>query len=267
MNKILLFSILVFLFASCKKKDEVNEYSGTSVAGSGLVDVSWTLDKPHGSVCWESNYLDYSVGKLTGRFNNYGFSPKFVFDEANLSNCKINAWVTLSSVDTGEPLRDAVGKCIRNYMGVTYLDTLKTIVNPASDTAWFRSTTVVKSGTGYVAIGNFIFNRYRSPSGFPDGTPISKPVNLYFNYNGTSDFDTDGDFMNDKYRSSFTGHFSFLRSNHMDVNSTIKYVPVPALIDLPGNSVASNNKTYGEWTTNIADEMNFTLNLQFYKNH
>ncbi|MBK6986058.1 MAG: hypothetical protein IPH32_15525 [Bacteroidetes bacterium] len=49
----------------------------------------------------------------------------------------------------------------------------------------------------------------------------------------------------------------------MDVNASIKYVPVPALIDLPGNSIAANNKTYGEWTTNIADEMNFTLNLQF----
>jgi len=161
MNKILLFSILIFSLVSCKKKDAITEQAGTQVTGSALVDVLWTLDKPHGSVCWESNYLDYSVGKLTGRFNNYGFSPKFIFNEANLSNCKINAWVTLSSVDSGEPLRDGLGKCIRNYMGVTYLDTLKTIVNPASDTAWFRSTTIVKSGTGYVAIGNFVFNRYR----------------------------------------------------------------------------------------------------------
>lgn len=267
MKKIVFLLLLSFSLTTCKKKDVVNEFAGNPVTSSALVDMSWTLDKPHGSVCWESNYLDYSVGKLSGRFNNYGFSPKFIFDEKNLSNCKINAWVILSSVDSGEPLRDAVGKCIRNYMGVTYLDTLKTIVNPASDTAWFRSTTIVKSGTGYVAIGNFSFNRYRAPSGFADGTPISKPVYLYFNYNGTTDFDTDGDFIKDKYYSSFTGHFSFLRSNHMDVNSTIRYVPVPALIDLPGNNVAMNNKTYGEWTTNIADKMDFVLNLQFYKNH
>ena len=94
MKKILLLLVLVISLNACKKKDVVNELVGTPVAGNGLVDVLWTLDKPHGSVCWESNYLDYSVGKLTGRFNNYGFSPKFIFDEANLSNCKINAWVT-----------------------------------------------------------------------------------------------------------------------------------------------------------------------------
>ena len=79
MNKILLFSVFVFLFVSCKKKDVVVEQTGTPITGNALVDVLWTLDKPHGSVCWESNYLDYSVGKLTGRFNNYGFSPKFIF--------------------------------------------------------------------------------------------------------------------------------------------------------------------------------------------
>lgn len=267
MKKILLLSVLAFSFTTCKKKDTITELTGTPVTGNALVDVLWTLDKVHGNVCWESDFLDYSVGKLTGRFNDFGFWPKFIFDEANLSNCSINAWVTLSSIDSGEPLRDGLGKCIRSYMGQTYLDTLKTIVDPASDTAWFRSTNIVKSGTGYVAIGIFSFNRYRTPSGFADGTAISTPVKLYFNYNGTSDFDTDGDFINDNYRASFTGHFSFLRSDHMDVNSTIQYVPLPAQIDLAGNTIALNNKTYGEWTTNIADLMNFTMNLQFYKNH
>ncbi|MBK6986060.1 MAG: hypothetical protein IPH32_15535 [Bacteroidetes bacterium] len=73
MKKILLLLVLVISLTACKKKDVVTELAGTPVAGNGLVDVLWTLDKPHGSVCWESNYLDYSVGKLTGRFNNYGF--------------------------------------------------------------------------------------------------------------------------------------------------------------------------------------------------
>jgi hypothetical protein len=152
-------------------------------------------------------------------------------------------------------------------MGQTYLDTLKTIVDPASDTAWFHSTDIRQTGTGYVAIGTFSFNRYRTPSGYPDGTPITKPCNFYFTYNGTVDFDTDGDFINDKLRASFTGRFSFLRSEHMDTNSTIQYLPVPALIDLAGNGVAANNTTYGVWTTNVADQMDLTLNMQFYKNH
>lgn len=267
MRKTFLLSLLALTLTTCKKKDTITELTGTPVSGSGLVDIFWTLDKPHSNVGWESDYMDYSVGKLTGRFNDFGFSPKFIFNEANLSACRINAYVILGSIDSGEPQRDGLGKCIRSYMGETYLDTNKTIVDPASDTAWFRSTNIQRSGTGYVAIGTFYFNRYRAPSGYPDGTKITTPVTLYFNYNGTQDFDTDGDFINDKYRASFTGHFSFLRSAHMDTASTIQYVPVPAQIDLPGNTVAANNKTYGVWTTNIADKMDFNINLQFYKNH
>ena len=262
----LLLATIVTLL-QCKKDDVVSPLTGTPVSGNGLVDVSWTFDKPHSNVCWEAKYLDYSVGMLTGRFNNFNFSPKFVFDQAGLVNCSINAWVQLSSIDSGEPGRDGPGNCIRSYMGVTYLDTNRTITDPASDTAWFRSTSVVKSGTGYIAIGNFSLNRYRTPSGFPDGTRITKPVMLFFTYNGTTDFDTDGDFVNDKYRASFTGKFTFLRSQFMDTNSTIQWIPVPSLIDLPGNTIAANNTTYGVWTTNVDDDMSFTLNLQFYKNH
>lgn len=269
MKKLLLLSLLLLPLAltTCKKEDTVTPLSGTPVGGSGLVDIFWSNDKPHSNVCWEADYLAYSVGKLTGRFNDFGFSPKFVFDQANLGNSSMHAYVVLSSIDSGEPLRDGLGRCIRSYMGQTYLDTLKTIVDPASDTAWFHSTDIRRSGTGYVAIGTFSFNRYRAPSGFPDGTRISKPCLFFFTYNGTMDFDTDGDFINDKLRASFTGHFSFLRSDHMDTASTIQYIPVPAQIDLPGNTVAANNTTYGVWTTNIADRMDFTLNMQFYKNH
>jgi|GEM_PF-6920939 hypothetical protein len=267
MKRLVLVLTLASFFTTCKKDDTITPLGGTPVAGNGIVDIFWTLDKPHSNVCWESDYLDWSVGKLTGRFNSFGFSPKFIFDEANLGNCRINAYVLISSIDSGEPIRDALGACIRSYMGQTYLDSMKTIVDPRSDTAWFRSTDVRRSGNGYVAVGTFSFNRYRAPSGFPDGTAISKPCNLYFTYNGTQDFDTDGDFINDKLRASFTGRFSFMRSEHMDTNSTIQYLPVPALVDLPGNGVAANNKTYGVWTTNVADRMDFTLNMQFYKNH
>ncbi|MEW6469914.1 MAG: hypothetical protein AB1458_13380 [Bacteroidota bacterium] len=257
----------ILLVVRCKKEDSITPVSGTPVAGSGLVDVSWSFDKPHSNVNWQSQYLDYSTGMLTGRFDNFNFSPKFVFDGANLANCRINAWVQLSSVNSGEPLRDGPGRCLRSYLGVTYLDTNKTITDPASDTAWFRSSNIVRTGTGYAAIGTFYFNRYRAPSGYPDGTRISQPAVLYFTYNGTTDFDTDGDGTNDKYRASFSGRFSFLRSQFMDTNSTIQWVPVPSLADAAGNVIAANNTTYGVWTTNVADEMSITLNMQFYKNH
>ena len=262
-----LFIAAVSIIISCNKKDQVTPIAGTPVSGSGSVDLSWTFDKAHSNVNWESKYLDWSTGMLTGRFNNFSFSPKFVFNEADLTKCSINAWVQLSSIDSGEPGRDGLGKCIRSYMGVTYLDTLKTITDPLSDTAWFRSTSVVRSGTGYVVFGNLRFNRYRAPSGNPDGAHIFKPAILYLVYNGTSDFDTNGDNTLDRYRASFSAKLKFKRSDFMDTQSSVQWVPVPALADQTGNISAANTKTYGVWTTNIADEMSFTFNAQFYKNH
>ncbi len=258
---------IALVFTSCNKKDTVTPIAGTPVTGSGSIDNSWTFDKAHSNVNWESKFLDYSSGMLTGRFNNFNFNPKFIFNEADLSVCKINAWIQLSSIDSGEPGRDGPGKCIRSYMGVTYLDSLKTIVNPVSDSAWFRSTGVTRSGTGYVVFGNLRFNKYRAPSGNADGTPIIKPAILYLTYNGTTDFDTNGDLVNDKFRASFSGKLKFKRSDHVDTKSTVQWVPVPSLADQTGNTVAANNKTYGVWTTNVADEMSFTFNAQFYKDH
>jgi hypothetical protein len=47
----------------------------------------------------------------------------------------------------------------------------------------------------------------------------------------------------------------------------VQWVPVPSLADQTGNLSAAANKTYGVWTTNVADEMNLTINTQFFKNH
>lgn len=262
-----LFLMAAFILMACRKKSRITTIEGVPVVGSGVVDISWTFDKAHSNVNWESKYLNYSSGMLTGRFNQFNFTPKFVFNEADLNSSSINAWVLLSSVDSGEPGRDGLGKCIRSYMGITYLDTNKTITNPVSDTAWFRSTRFVKSGTGYVVFGNLQFNKYRTPSGFADGTPIVKPAILYLVYNGTSDFDNNGDLVLDRYRASFTGRLKFKRSDYMDTQSVVQWVPVPNLADQAGNITAANNKTYGVWTNNIADEMSFTFNTQFYKNH
>jgi polyisoprenoid-binding protein YceI len=260
-----LFATIVFI--SCRKVDSVSPIENTSVLGDGSVDVSWTFDKAHSNVNWEAKYLDWSAGMLTGRFNNFNFNPKFSFNESDLSKCSINAWVQLSSIDSGEPGRDAIGNCIRSYMGVTYLDSMKTVTNPTSDSAWFRSTSFVRSGNGYVVFGNLRFNKYRSPSGFPDGTPIIKPAIMYLVYNGTMDFDTNGDQVTDRYRASFSSTLKFKRSDFMDTNSKVQWVPVPKLSDQTGNITAAGNTTYGVWTTNVADEMSFNFNAQFYKNH
>lgn len=259
--------VLLFLLTSCKKEDKVTPATTSVAPGSNVIDATWTLDKPHSNVLWETEFYDFSAAVLTGRFNSFNFSPKFVFNETDLSKCSINAFVILSSFDSGEPGRDDPGKCGRSYLGVTYTDTLKTIVDPASDTAWFRSTSVIKSGTGYIVNGNFSFNRYRTPSGFADGTPIIKPVSMFVKIYDITDFDTNGDGITDRYRGALSGTFSFKRSDHMDSLSKVQWVPVPSLADQAGNTVAANNKTYGVWSTNVADEMVIKMNMQFYKNH
>ena len=100
-----IFLVALATFLSCKK-DKVVALEGLAVLGNGLVDVSWTFDKAHSNVSWESKYLDWSNGMLTGRFDNFNFNPKFAFNEADLNACGINAWVQLSSIDSGEPGRD-----------------------------------------------------------------------------------------------------------------------------------------------------------------
>jgi polyisoprenoid-binding protein YceI len=261
------FLTAVTVVIRCKKEDVITPLTGVPVQGAAVINATWAFDKIHSNIFWATDYYDYSPTKLIGSFNNYNFTPKFSFDEANLSNCSINAWVQLSTFDSGEPGRDGPGKCGRSYLGVTYLDTLKTIVDPLSDTAWFHSTSVVKSGTGYVVQGTFSFNRYRTPSGFADGTHIAKPCTMFLNYNGMKDFDTNGDGMTDRFLASFAGTFTFNRSDYMDKDAAIQWVPVPSMADMAGNVVAANNKTYGAWSKSVGDEMILTMNMQFYKDH
>jgi polyisoprenoid-binding protein YceI len=249
------------LFIKCNKDDSITALTGTPVPGTFKIDTSWVFNKSHSNVNWESRYKDFSSTMLTGKFDVFGITPEFIFDETDLSKCSLNAWVQLSTFDTGEPGRDGYGKCGTSYLGVTYSDSLKTIVNPASDTAWIRSTDFKKVGTGYAATGTFTFNRYRSPSGFADGTPITKPVTIYITYNGSQDFDNNHDGVNDQHASGLTAYFTFNRSDFMDENSTKAFDPFN-----PNDATAAPNTTYGVWSTSVADEMSLTVNFLFYQN-
>ncbi|HYV90771.1 MAG TPA: YceI family protein [Chitinophagales bacterium] len=263
--KFLALTLLVIgslAFIKCNKDDSITPLSGTPIAGTAKIDATWTFDKVHSNVGWQSPFMDFSATMLTGRFNSFGFTPAFIFDETNLSQCSLNAWVQLSTFNTGESGRDSYGKCGLNYLGITYLDSLKTLVNPASDTAWVTSNTFQKVGTGYVATGTFTFNRYRAPSGFADGTRITKPITIYVSYNGTTDFDSNGDGVNDKLRAGFTTSFTFNRSDYVDVNSTKAFDPF-----IPDDATAATNTTYGVWSSSVADEMTITVNSEFYLNH
>ncbi len=49
-----IFLAAVAIFLSCRKKDQIVALEGSPVTGSGLVDISWTFDKAHSNVNWES---------------------------------------------------------------------------------------------------------------------------------------------------------------------------------------------------------------------
>ena len=175
-------------------------------------------------------------------------------------------WADMKTFNTGQPGRDGNGKCGPSYLGITYLDSAYSQVDPNSDTAWFHSTSIVRSGTGYIVNGTFTFNRFRAPSGSVDGTPITRPVTMYLTYNGVTDFPNSGS-AGGKYRAGFTGSFTFLRSDYMDKNSTKQYIPVPKKADAAGNVTAANNKTYGVYSLSTGDSVNVVVNIEMYKNH
>lgn len=264
----LLFAAILLLLTvnHCKKLDSVEALEdGVDVKSRVAFDGSWTFDKPHSNVNWESPYFDYSQTMLTGRFSMYGFT-KFNIDDSLLT-VNLNTWVKLSSFLTGEG-RDDPGGCGRSYLGITYLDSNKTIVDPKSDTAWIKCNELVKSGTGLILKGTFTFNRYlpansASTGSAGDGLPITKPISISCTYNGMKDFVGTPS----RYRAGLTFRFTFKRSDFMDINSTRWYVTVPKVADVAGNIIAASNKTYGVYSRSIADEVTVITNLQLYKLH
>ncbi len=265
------------LFSQCKKDTETiietvyvdpND-TGVFVPGTADIDTAWVFDKTHANVNWQSRYYDFSSTMLTGRFNNFNFNPKFKFKETDLANANIDFWVQMSTYNTGEPGRDGYGKCGLNYVGIVFLDSNKTVVDPLCDTAKFHCNSItVDPHDGYIMHGTLTFNRYRPASGFADGTPITKNMDVNLSYNGMRDFDSNKDGVMDKYRTGLTATFKFNRSDFMDINATVPYWPVPKASEaITNTTTAANNKTYGAWSTSTADEMEIVVNAVFYKNH
>ena len=256
------------IFIRCSKAgDSVSPLSaGTPMPGLMSVDQSWTHDQVHSNIQWATSFYDYSSTMLTGRINNFNFRPALSFSDSDLTKCHIHMWADMKTFNTGQPGRDGNGKCGPSYLGITYLDSNYSQVDPNSDTAWFHSTSVVRSGSGYIVNGTFTFNRWRAPSGNADGTPITHPMTMYLTYNGVKDFpSTSG--TGGQYKAGFTGSFMFLRSDYMDKASTKQYIPVPKKADAAGNATAASNKTYGVYSLSTGDSVNVVVNIEMYKNH
>lgn len=270
---ILLGSVIIG-FTQCTKKsgDSVKNVAITPVAAldTTVVDGTWTLDQVHTGFVWRCQFMDLTNTFLTGKFNNYGFNPAFKLDPSDLSTASIHFWVDVSGFNTGQPGRDGKGKCGMSYVGVTYKDSAKTIIDSASIMAYYDATSVTQSGSGYIAQGNLTINRYRAPSGFADGTPVSHPCTLYFTFNEFKDMGGTPD----QHRVGFSGHLMFNRRDYVDPNSTKQWVPIPTVgttnlsaADVAGNVSAANNTMYGVYMTEVGDSCWVDVNPVFYKNY
>ena len=204
---------VIFFGTSCTKEKEVEKIvtviqnpndtlKPPSIAGAiNSTNNTWAFDKTHSNVNWETEYYgDHAF--LTGKFNN--FKVDIVFDSQDPTNTKIDAWVQLSTFNTGEPGRDGPGKCGPGYVGVKYTDTNNT-VNPATDTAWFTSTSSKIEYDYYVATGTFTFNG------------VSKTVDMKYKFTGltevTNQFGTSD-------KGGFKGEFMFLALSDFGITST-----------------------------------------------
>lgn len=176
----LVFGIL--LFSQCKKEDVVDIIPNVPTIGTDVMntyDGSWGYDESHSAVNWALMYKGDGAW-LTGKFDGKGVDVNF--SEANPSAGKIEAWVQLSTCNTGESARDKLTGCLNGYLGVEHNgDTLANGdpdpagIDSLTDYAYFTSTSIERYGDGYRAIGNFEFNG------------VTKPQTLYFNYLGQAD--------------------------------------------------------------------------------
>jgi hypothetical protein len=274
---IVLLGLVLIGFTQCKKKsaDSVSNVAVTLPAsGAMAVDGTWTLDQVHVGFVWRLLFDNLSNTYLTGKFNNFGFSPAFSFDPANPSAAQIHFWIDMSTFNTGQPGRDGNGKCGPSYLGITYRDSAKTKVDSATIFAYYDATSITKSGDGYIAQGTLKFNRWRAISGHANGEMVSHPCTLYFTYNEFLDMDANHDGTADQYRTGFTGRLAFNRRDYVDPNSTKQYVPTPTFgttnlsaADISGNVSAANNTMYGVYSTSVGDSCWVEVNPVFYKNH
>ena len=144
---ILSIFLSVFLINSCTHDDDPIGLIDPSTFeyGEDVVSTSdgFNFDKTHSSVRWESAYLGSSA-LLTGRFNTFAFTTEF--DQLDLEGSSVTGSVTLSTVNTGEPGRDA--GCLLGTFGTDI-----------SDEASFASTSITEDGQGaYIIKGDLTFH-------------------------------------------------------------------------------------------------------------
>lgn len=165
-----------------------------AASGTDIIEISSTgykFDQTHSHVAFKFAY-DTANAEFGGQFALFGFNS-LKFDEANPANSVIDAWIDVTTIETGSPTlvdtvnkkkvggRDGINGCIAKQggtFGVKYnskdtffKDTYRptAIISPTHK-ATFVSTSVAAFGDGYLAKGNLTFNGE------------TKPSELYFHY-------------------------------------------------------------------------------------
>lgn len=187
--------------------DLVQDLDLVSIASSGSMKIALdtiNANQTFRKVSWEIHskmdfsFPDHETGiLLPGGFNVFNVD-KFAFDESNPANISISGYVLLSTVNTFEPVRDALAAgCVRKTLNVDTIDQYTPL--PETDTARFTSLSVEKYGDGYIAHGVMTaFYKHGPGEAYPADTVggyagpwdtrISKNVDLYFVYEGKQKF-------------------------------------------------------------------------------
>ena len=163
--------------------------------GDDFVSTSdgYTFDHTHSSVRWETAYFG-TAALLTGRFNDFALDVDFTQNAADISS--LSGWVTLTSVNTGEPGRDQ--GCLMGTFDVA-----------TQDTATFVSTSITEDGKGgYIVEGELNFHS------------VTAPVSGTLEYAGTTYYDENSGVRNAPlYLSGFIVEFEFLAKSIFGIES------------------------------------------------
>jgi len=228
----------------------------------GVVGSRMAAPESHSKTSFEVRHLDNDLEPyltVPGGFNVFKITS-FLFDEANPANTKFRGYVLVSTLNTNEPGRDAIGACASKALGVDTFKTGTTInALPQSDTAYYYATAgqVEKYGKGYLAHGTLAAN-YKHQGGeivAPRVTPLTpdtalgytgpwgvrttKQVDMYFEYQGKKKV-WNATFTTFNWYFEFEGEFTFNRKDVYIKHGLGNEVKVFTHVQLKG----TNNKEY-----------------------
>ena len=209
--------------SSCTREDEVIgqidppnfEYGNETVKSAE----GWSFNKTHSNVMWETDYLGVAA-LLTGRFNL--FSAVVDFDEDNPENSTLSGYVVLSSVNTGEPGRDA--GCLLNTFGTSVYDTAKFVTtsidfdniggyNALANVTFHGVTKEVPVKIDYIKATHFDVN-----SGVNGAPFYIAGLTGQFEINAKTDFGIESTSIADRVRITINAQFKKERIDRIQIN-------------------------------------------------